>query len=167
MASPCPSVCAVIGLGFALYLIRSILASPAGNERMKQIAAAIEEGAKAYLGRQVRVGQPSSRWCSSSCLRFSRMCRRRSGFVLGAVCSLAAGFIGMRIAVVANVRTAQGATISRQKALQAAFNGGAVTGLLVVGLALLSVGAFLIVDVEVESGQGGDRASWAWRSARR
>ena len=111
---------------------------------MKQIAGAIEEGAKAYLGRQVR----------SICmiavvivvlLAIFKDMPTAIGFVLGAVCSLAAGFIGMRIAVVANVRTAQGATESPKKALRAAFNGGAVTGLLVVGLALLSVGIFWLV----------------------
>jgi K(+)-stimulated pyrophosphate-energized sodium pump len=136
-------VCAVVGLGFALYLIRSILASPAGNERMKEIAAAIEEGAKAYLGRQVR-SIAGIAVVLVILLAIFKDLPTATGFVLGAVCSLAAGFIGMRIAVVANVRTAQGATISRQKALQAAFNGGAVTGLLVVGLALLSVGIFWI-----------------------
>ena len=137
-------ICAVLGLGVAFYLIRSILAVTVDNERMKQIAGAIEEGAKAYLGRQVRsivviaavlfvlVGIFKD-WPTAG------------GFLLGAVCSLAAGFIGMRVAVVANVRTAQGAKESRKKAMQAAFNGGAVTGLLVVGLALLSVGIFWMV----------------------
>jgi K(+)-stimulated pyrophosphate-energized sodium pump len=137
-------VCAVIGLGFAIYLIRSILAAPAGNARMKEIAGAIEEGAKAYLGRQVR----SISFIAVVLLVLLAIFKDRPtaiGFLLGAVCSLAAGFIGMRIAVLANVRTAQGATVSRKKALQAAFNGGAVTGLLVVGLALLSVGLFWIV----------------------
>src|SRR4029077_15929230 len=71
------------------------------------------------------------------------------GFLLGAICSLSAGYIGMRIAVVANVRTAQGATLNRKKALKAAFNGGAVTGLLVVGFALLSVGIFWLVMSKV------------------
>src|SRR5919112_1402342 len=64
------------------------------------------------------------------------------GFVIGAFCSLAAGYIGMRIAVLANTRTAQAASQSRSAAMRVAFNGGAVTGLLVVGLALLSVGIF-------------------------
>jgi K(+)-stimulated pyrophosphate-energized sodium pump len=141
---PVSLVCALIGLGFAFYLIKTILASPAGNDRMKEIAAAIEEGAKAYLGRQVRSIAMIAAILFILLLLFKDW-QTAIGFVLGAVCSLAAGFIGMRIAVMANVRTAQGATESRQKALRAAFNGGAVTGLLVVGLALLSVGIFWLV----------------------
>ncbi len=137
-------VCAVIGLGCALYLIKTIRASPAGNDRMKQIAAAIEEGAKAYLARQLRSIVVIAGVLVVLVAMFKDL-PTAIGFVLGAGCSLAAGFIGMRIAVMANVRTAQGATVSRKKALQAAFNGGAVTGLLVVGLALLSVGLFWVV----------------------
>jgi K(+)-stimulated pyrophosphate-energized sodium pump len=141
---PVSLVCALIGLGFAFYLIKTILASSAGNDRMKEIAGAIEEGAKAYLGRQVRSIAMIAVVLFILLLRFKDW-QTAIGFMLGAVCSLAAGFIGMRIAVMANVRTAQGATESRQKALRAAFNGGAVTGLLVVGLALLSVGIFWLV----------------------
>ncbi len=141
-------VCAVVGLGFALYLIKSILNSPAGNEKMRQIAGAIEEGAKAYLGRQVRTIAVIA-VVIAALVAFFKDLPTAAGFVLGAVCSLAAGFIGMRLAVVANVRTAQGATVSRKKAMQAAFNGGAVTGLLVVGLALLSVGGFWAVALKM------------------
>ena len=137
-------VCAVIGLGFAAWLIKSILTSPAGNERMKEIAAAIEEGAKAYLHRQV-ISIVRIAAVLVLVIGFAKDWWTAMGFVLGAVCSLAAGFIGMRIAVMANVRTAQGATANRQKALRAAFNGGAVTGLLVVGLALLSVALFWLL----------------------
>ncbi len=141
---PLAIVCAVIALAFALYLIRGILAAPAGNARMKEIALAIEEGAKAYLGRQIR----SVSYIAAGLffvVGFTRDWPTAMGFLLGAVCSMAAGFIGMRVAVLANVRTAQGATTSRHKALQAAFNGGAVTGLLVVGLALLSVCLFYLL----------------------
>ena len=141
---PIALVCAVIGLGFAFYLIKNILDSPAGNERMREIAGAIEEGAKAYLGRQIRSIVVIALLLVVLLWMFKDFWTA-TGFILGAVCSLAAGFIGMRIAVLANVRTAQGATESSKKALQAAFNGGAVTGLLVVGLALLSVGFFWIV----------------------
>lgn len=137
-------VCAAVGLGFAFYLIKTILSSSAGNDRMKQIAGAIEEGAKAYLGRQVRSISVIAVVLVILLAIFKDL-PTAVGFLLGAVCSLTAGFIGMRVAVVANVRTAQGATESRKKALQAAFNGGAVTGLLVVGLALLSVGIFWLV----------------------
>ena len=137
-------VCAAVGLGYAFYLIKTIMASPAGNDRMKQIAGAIEEGAKAYLGRQVRSITVVAVVVAVLVAWFKDM-PTAVGFVLGAVCSLAAGFIGMRLAVLANVRTAQGATVNRKTAMKAAFNGGAVTGLLVVGLALLSVGAFWVV----------------------
>ena len=111
---------------------------------MRQIAGAIQEGAKAYLNRQIAtIGSIAA--VIFILLAFFRDFATAAGFLLGAICSLSAGYIGMRIAVVANVRTAQGATLSRKKALQAAFNGGAVTGLLVVGLALLSVGIFWLV----------------------
>jgi K(+)-stimulated pyrophosphate-energized sodium pump len=140
--------CAFGGLAFAIILIRVIMASPAGNAKMQQIAAAVQEGAKAYLGRQVRTISVIA-VVIAALLAFFKDRYTSVGFVLGAVCSLAAGFIGMRIAVVANVRTAQGATENRQKALRAAFNGGAVTGLLVVALALLSVSTFWLIMQKV------------------
>lgn len=143
-------VCASIGLVFAGILIRSILASPAGNARMKEIAGAVEEGAKAYLGRQVR-SISAIAVIIALLVGYFKDVPTALGFVLGAVCSLAAGFIGMRIAVLANVRTAQGATESRKKAMAAAFNGGSVTGLLVVGLALLSVGLFWMIMSKVST----------------
>jgi K(+)-stimulated pyrophosphate-energized sodium pump len=146
---PFSLVCAVIGLGFAFYLVKTILDSPAGNDRMKQIAGAIEEGAKAYLGRQVR-SIAMIAVVLVILLAISKDLWTAGGFLLGALCSLSAGFIGMRIAVMANVRTAQGATDGRKKALRAAFNGGAVTGLLVVGLALLSVGIFWLVMKQIK-----------------
>jgi K(+)-stimulated pyrophosphate-energized sodium pump len=141
---PFAIVCAFLGLGFAIYLVKTIMASPAGNEKMQQIAGAVQEGAKAYLGRQVRTISVIAVVITILVAIFKDI-PTSLGFVLGAVCSLAAGFIGMRIAVVANVRTAQGATLGRQPALRVAFNGGAVTGLLVVALALLSVSAFWLV----------------------
>ena len=142
-------VCAVAGLLFAVWLIRGILAASPGNERMRQIAAAIEEGAKAYLHRQVITISGIAAVIFVLLLFFKDHLLHDGatslGFLVGAVCSLAAGFIGMRIAVLANTRTAQAATIDRHSALKAAFNGGAVTGLLVVGLALLAVGVFYLV----------------------
>src|SRR6476619_6011562 len=138
---PLSMVCAVIGLAAAFYLIGLVVRSPSGNQRMQEIAGAIQEGAKAYLNRQVIT--ISSIAAIIFILLFIFKDRPTAiGFVIGAFCSLSAGFIGMRIAVVANVRTTQAATESMNKALRMAFNGGAVTGLLVVGLALLSVSIF-------------------------
>ncbi len=136
--------CAVGGLVAAGVLISMVLGSPAGNERMKEIAGAIQEGARAYLNRQIATISIISVLIFGLVFWF-RDIYTALGFLLGAVCSLSAGYIGMRVAVVANVRTAEGARTSPKKALQAAFNGGAVTGLLVVGLALLSVGIFWMV----------------------
>ena len=134
-------VCAVLGLLFAFFLIKAVIRLSAGNDRMRQIAGAIEEGAKAYLKRQV-VTISAIAAVIFVLLFIFRDKFTAIGFVIGAFCSLAAGYIGMRIAVLANTRTAQAASQSRSAAMRVAFNGGAVTGLLVVGLALLSVGIF-------------------------
>ncbi len=141
---PLALLCAVIGLVFAFFLIGKILRSSPGNERMRQIAGAIEEGAKAYLKRQVT----SISFIAAILfllLFFFKDHATGIGFVIGAFCSLAAGYIGMRIAVLANTRTAHAASTSRTLAMRVAFNGGAVTGLLVVGLALLAVAIFYSV----------------------
>ena len=138
---PVSMICAIAGLLFAFFLIRSVIRLSAGNDRMRQIASAIQEGAKAYLNRQV-VTISVIAVVIFILLFIFRDKATALGFLVGAACSLAAGFIGMRIAVLANVRTAQAATQSRSAAMRVAFNGGAVTGLLVVGLALLSVGGF-------------------------
>src|SRR5213083_1420206 len=141
-------VCAVIGLAFAFLLIAVVIRSPSGNQRMLEIAAAIQEGAKAYLNRQVKTINVIAvvifilLWIFKDPLT-------AIGFVVGAFCSLAAGFIGMRVAVLANVRTAQAAGVSKLKALRMGFNGGSVTGLLVVGLALLSVSIFYTIAAKL------------------
>jgi K(+)-stimulated pyrophosphate-energized sodium pump len=134
-------VCAVLGLLFAFFLIKAVIRLSAGNDRMRQIAGAVEEGAKAYLKRQV-VTISAIAAVIFVLLFFFRDKFTALGFLIGAFCSLAAGYIGMRIAVLANTRTAQAANQGRTAAMRVAFNGGAVTGLLVVGLALLSVGIF-------------------------
>ncbi|MBA3961882.1 MAG: sodium-translocating pyrophosphatase [Chthoniobacterales bacterium] len=137
-------LCALAGLAFAYYLILSVIKASPGNARMQEIAGAIQEGAKAYLNRQVAT--ISAIAVVIFILLFIFKDHATSvGFVIGAACSLAAGFIGMRVAVLANTRTTQAATRSRTAAMRVAFNGGAVTGLLVVGLALLSVGLFYTI----------------------
>ena len=137
-------LCAVVGLIFAFFLIAVIVRSSPGNERMREISAAIQEGAKAYLKRQV-VTISVIAVVIFVLLFIFKDHPTAIGFVIGAFCSLAAGYIGMRIAVLANVRAAQAASYSRTAALRIAFNGGAVTGLLVVGLALLAVAIFYSV----------------------
>ena len=146
---PLSIACGAVGLVFALWLIKSLLSISSGTEKMQFIANAIEQGAKAYLGRQL-VSISAIGVVIAIVLYFTKDGPTTIGFVVGAVCSLVAGFIGMRIAVKANVRTAEGARTSAKKALQAAFSGGAVTGLLVVALALLSTGGFYLVMAQCQ-----------------
>jgi len=145
---PLSMLCAVIGLVFAFFLIVAIMRHSAGNEKMREISAAVQEGAKAYLNRQVKTISVIA-VVIFVLLFFFKDHATAFGFVIGAFCSLAAGFIGMRVAVLANVRTAQAATIARLNALRMGFNGGAVTGLLVVGLALLSVSIFYTIAAKM------------------
>src|SRR6266536_1620556 len=145
---PLSMVCAVIGLAFAFFLIAAVSRAPSGNERMREISAAVQEGARAYLNRQVKTISIIAVVILILLFIFKDSATA-IGFVIGAFCSLAAGFIGMRVAVLANVRTAQAAMVGRVNALRMGFNGGSVTGLLVVGLALLSVSIFYTIAAKL------------------
>jgi K(+)-stimulated pyrophosphate-energized sodium pump len=136
-----------LGLLAAFGLIAWIRSRPDGNDRMREVAAAIQEGAAAYLNRQLQAISGIAVLLFAAIVWLKNL-PTGAGFLVGAACSLAAGFFGMRIAVMANVRTAQAASQGRTAALRAAFNGGAVTGLLVVALALLSIGAFYMIAVK-------------------
>ncbi|MEY5062354.1 MAG: hypothetical protein RLZZ112_318, partial [Verrucomicrobiota bacterium] len=136
-----------LGLLAAFGLIAWIRSRPDGNDRMREVAAAIQEGAAAYLNRQLQAISIIALLLFGAIVWLKNL-PTGLGFIVGAACSLAAGFFGMRIAVMANVRTAEAASKGRTAALRAAFNGGAVTGLLVVALALLSIGAFYMIAVK-------------------
>lgn len=144
----------VVALLYGIYAIRSVLAASTGNERMQEIAGAIQEGARAYLNRQyMTIGIVGV--VIFVILLVLLGYKVGIGFAIGAILSAAAGYIGMYVSVRANVRTADAARQGIAPALGIAFRSGAVTGMLVVGLGLLGVAIYygILVSADVETGE--------------
>src|SRR5437763_8544752 len=136
-------ICAGVAIAYGLYLTLWLLWQPDGNDRMREIARAVQEGAAAYLKKQYRAIAVVAIVPFLLLGFYNKLGWGTAvGFLIGALLSSAAGFIGMNVAVRSNVRTAEAARGGLKPALNVAFRAGSVTGLLVVGLGLLGVAGY-------------------------
>jgi len=150
-----PLVCTlvgVVGVIFAIILAGVVKSAPAGNEKMQEIAAAIKEGAIAYLNRQLK-SMGIAGIIIFVIIIFTLGFKTAIGFLVGAVASFLAGYIGMRVSVLANVRTAEAAKKGLGAGLSMAFRGGSVTGMIVAGLALTAVAGFYTILINMGTSQ--------------
>ena len=143
-------IAAIAAIAYGAILIAWVMKQPAGNDKMKEIAEAIQKGSKAYLNRQYRTIAIVATVVFFA-VGFALGWNVSWGFLVGAVLSSITGFIGMNVAVRANVRTAQAASHGLKRALTVAVNGGAVTGMLVVGLGLLGVAGFYALTKDIHA----------------
>jgi K(+)-stimulated pyrophosphate-energized sodium pump len=146
-----PLICTLVGAAgvlFAIIIAVIVKGAPAGNEKMQEIANAIKEGAIAYLNRQLK-SMGIAGVIIFVIIIFTLGAKTAVGFLVGAVASFLAGYIGMRVSVLANVRTAEAAKGGLSKGLSMAFKGGSVTGMIVAGLALTAVAGYYTILISM------------------